>query len=146
MQANIIRWWIIKLLKTLCFCTSSLEINQWNVHCFTPVLFNISCTVKTPDLTLVIQIAPIYLSNKSILTNISISLNLLMRLCRRKHTLFACSANFPWACVINPLEENNNPKWDIFLLPEFPFLGREPISFSKNKHFLFLRVKLQLLL
>ena len=29
--------WNIKLLKTLCFCTRSLEINQWNVHRFTPV-------------------------------------------------------------------------------------------------------------
>ena len=38
MQVIIIEWWIIKLLKTLCFCTSSLEINRWNVHCFTPVL------------------------------------------------------------------------------------------------------------
>ena len=40
MQVIIIKWWIIKLLKTLCFCTSSLEINQWNVHCFwrTPVI------------------------------------------------------------------------------------------------------------
>ena len=34
----IIKWWIIKLLKTLSYCTSSLEINQRNVHCFTPVV------------------------------------------------------------------------------------------------------------
>ena len=38
MQVIIIKWLIIKLLKTPCFCTSSLEINQWNVHCLTPVL------------------------------------------------------------------------------------------------------------
>ena len=37
MQVIIIKCCIFKLLKTLCFCTSSLEINQWNVHCFTPV-------------------------------------------------------------------------------------------------------------
>ena len=37
MQVIIIEWRIIKQLKTLCFCTSSLEINQRNVHCFTPV-------------------------------------------------------------------------------------------------------------
>ena len=36
MQVIIIKWWIIKLLKTL-FCTSSLVTNQWNVHYFTPV-------------------------------------------------------------------------------------------------------------
>ena len=40
MQIIIIKCWIIKLLKTLCFCTSPLEINQWNVHCFTPVMPN----------------------------------------------------------------------------------------------------------
>ena len=28
---------MIKLLKTLCFCASSLEINEWNVHSFSPV-------------------------------------------------------------------------------------------------------------
>ena len=39
MQVVIMKWWIIKLLKTLCFCTSSLQIKQWNVHCFTPVIF-----------------------------------------------------------------------------------------------------------
>ena len=38
MQVTRIKCWIIKLLKTLCFCTSPLEINQWNVHCFTPVV------------------------------------------------------------------------------------------------------------
>ena len=38
MQVIIIKWWIIKLLKTLYFCTSSLETNQWNVHCFSPVV------------------------------------------------------------------------------------------------------------
>ena len=37
MQVIIIKCRIIKLLKTLCFCTSSQEINQWNVHCFAPV-------------------------------------------------------------------------------------------------------------
>ena len=37
MQVIIIKWWIIKLLKTLYCCISSLETNQWNVHCFTPV-------------------------------------------------------------------------------------------------------------
>ena len=37
MQRIKIKWWIIKLLKTLCFSTCSLEIIQWNVHCFTPV-------------------------------------------------------------------------------------------------------------
>ena len=37
MQVIIIKWWIIKPLKTLCFCTSSQEIDQWNVHCSTPV-------------------------------------------------------------------------------------------------------------
>ena len=35
MQVIIIKFWMIKLSKTLCFCTGSLEINQWNVHCFT---------------------------------------------------------------------------------------------------------------
>ena len=34
---QVIECWIIKLLKTLCFCTGSLEINQWHVHYFTPV-------------------------------------------------------------------------------------------------------------
>ena len=38
MQVILIKQWIIKLLKTLYFCTSSLEINHWNVHCFTPVV------------------------------------------------------------------------------------------------------------
>ena len=37
MQVIIIKCWINKLLKTLCFCTNSLEINHWNIHCFTPV-------------------------------------------------------------------------------------------------------------
>ena len=47
MQAIMIKWWIIKLLKTLCSCTSSLEIkiNQWNVHCFTLV------STKTAQMT-----------------------------------------------------------------------------------------------
>ena len=36
MQVIIIIWWVIKLLKTY-FCSSWLETNQWNVHCFTPV-------------------------------------------------------------------------------------------------------------
>ena len=36
MQVIITNCWIIKLLKTF-FCTSSQKINQWNVHCFTPV-------------------------------------------------------------------------------------------------------------
>ena len=39
MQVIIIKCWIIKLLKTLCFCTRAMEINQWNVHCFTPVYY-----------------------------------------------------------------------------------------------------------
>ena len=38
MQVITIICWIIKLVKTLCFCTSSLEINQWNLHCFIPVI------------------------------------------------------------------------------------------------------------
>ena len=38
MEVIMIKCWIIKLLKTLCFCTTLLEINQWNVQCFTPVL------------------------------------------------------------------------------------------------------------
>ena len=38
MQVIIIKWWIIKVLKTLYFCINSLETNQWNVHCFTPVI------------------------------------------------------------------------------------------------------------
>ena len=31
------KWWMINLFKTISFCAISLEINQWNVHCFTPV-------------------------------------------------------------------------------------------------------------
>ena len=38
MRAIITRWRMIKLLKTISFCAISLEINQWNLHCFTPVL------------------------------------------------------------------------------------------------------------
>ena len=38
MQVILIKQWIIKLLKTLYFCTSSLEINHWNVHCLTTVV------------------------------------------------------------------------------------------------------------
>ena len=38
MQANKIKWWITKLFKTLRICASSLEINQWNVHYFIPVV------------------------------------------------------------------------------------------------------------
>ena len=38
MQVIIIKCWIIKLLTILCFCTSLLEINQWNVHCITPLI------------------------------------------------------------------------------------------------------------
>ena len=37
MQVIMIRLCIIKVLKTLYLCTSSLEISHWNVHCFTPV-------------------------------------------------------------------------------------------------------------
>ena len=41
MQEIIIRWWIIKLLKTISFCAISSEINHLNVHCFTTVRGNI---------------------------------------------------------------------------------------------------------
>ena len=40
MQVITIKWWIVKLLKSLCFCTSSPEINQWNVYCFTPLFWS----------------------------------------------------------------------------------------------------------
>ena len=43
MQVVIIKWWIIKLLKTLYFCTNSPENSHCNVHCFTPVF---SCVQK----------------------------------------------------------------------------------------------------
>ena len=55
MQVNIIKWWIIKLLKTLCFCTSSLEINQWNVHFFTPVIL---ITILIHGSNTIIQLIP----------------------------------------------------------------------------------------
>ena len=45
----IIKWWIIKLWKTVYFCTSSLEINHWNVHCFTPVTLSAAmCLLQVP--------------------------------------------------------------------------------------------------
>ena len=37
MHVIIIQWWLIKPRKTISFCAISLEINHWNVHCFTPV-------------------------------------------------------------------------------------------------------------
>ena len=37
MHVIIMKWWMIKLFKTQSFCAISLEINQWNIHCFTPV-------------------------------------------------------------------------------------------------------------
>ena len=46
MQVIIIKWWIIKLLKTLCFCTSSFEINQWNVH-WSSTVSRVQLTINT---------------------------------------------------------------------------------------------------
>ena len=37
MHVIIIKLWRIKLFKIISFCAISLEINQWNVHCLTPV-------------------------------------------------------------------------------------------------------------
>ena len=37
MHVIIIKWWMTKLYNTIYFCAISLEINQWNVHCTTPV-------------------------------------------------------------------------------------------------------------
>ena len=41
MHVIIIKWWMIKVLKTSYFCATSFEINHWTVdlHCFTKVLF-----------------------------------------------------------------------------------------------------------
>ena len=35
MHVIIVKWWILKLFKTISFCAVSLETNHWNVHCFT---------------------------------------------------------------------------------------------------------------
>ena len=37
MHVIIIKWWIIEPSKTIHFYAISLEINHWNVHCFTHV-------------------------------------------------------------------------------------------------------------
>ena len=37
MRIIIIKWWMIKLLKTMSLCATYMEINHWNEHCFTPV-------------------------------------------------------------------------------------------------------------
>ena len=36
MHVIIMKWWMIKLFKTISFCAISLEINHWNVHLFHP--------------------------------------------------------------------------------------------------------------
>ena len=48
MYVIMIKWRIIKLLKTISFCAISLEINHCNVHCFTPVVHVFKWS---PDLT-----------------------------------------------------------------------------------------------
>ena len=77
-------------------------------------LFHISCIMKTPDFTRIIQNgSDIYLSNKSMITDTDIFLNLLRRLWSRKHALLAWSANFAWAWVISPFDDKVMPKYDI---------------------------------
>ena len=44
---------MIKLFKTISFCAISLEINQWNVHCFTPVFSRTSDIVLWSTITFV---------------------------------------------------------------------------------------------
>ena len=46
MQVIMIEWWITKQLKTLCFYTRSLEINQWNVHRFTHVIYILAMCIS----------------------------------------------------------------------------------------------------
>ena len=65
MQVITIKWWIIKLLKTLCFCTSSLEVDQWNVHCFT-LVFMFS---RTGDELLMIGDRPVVDVNPSVVAS-----------------------------------------------------------------------------
>ena len=38
-----IKWWLRELFKTISVCAIPLEINQWNIHCFTPVNWNNTC-------------------------------------------------------------------------------------------------------
>ena len=56
MHVIIIKWWVIKPFKPIYFCAISLEINQGNVHCFTPVMLQSTAEIACRNFCLFLSL------------------------------------------------------------------------------------------